>query len=299
MSHGLCREFNKLAITAMRSNTNFNLDRRINTITLEKLNQGVSGGVVKKLFKRWMKRLAWSLVLFFLTTIAMVWALRYVDPFSSSFMLSRKIDGRKQGGFELSYQWVDFDQMSPHVPVALMAAEDQKFPIHRGFDLDAIERAMDNNAKGKKIKGASTISQQVAKNLFLWSGRSYIRKGLEAYFTLLIEWMWPKQRILEVYANIAEFGDGVYGAESAAQKYFKKSAKKLGPHESAMLASVLPSPKKFIVNKPSRYQRQRARWIERQARQLGGQAFLKYLDDPTILQQQINRAESRKIKSSK
>ncbi|MBP6597457.1 MAG: monofunctional biosynthetic peptidoglycan transglycosylase, partial [Arenimonas sp.] len=165
-------------------------------------------------------------------------------------------------------------QLSPHLPIALVAAEDQKFPQHRGFDLDAIDKALDSNARGGRVRGGSTISQQTAKNLFLWSGGGYFRKGLEAWYTLLIEAMWPKRRILEVYANIAEFGDGVYGAEAAAQQYFGKPASDLSAAEAARLAAVLPNPKKYNAEHPGPYVQRRAAWIQRNVRNLGGPGYL-------------------------
>ncbi len=155
-----------------------------------------------------------------------------------------------------------------------MAAEDQRFPEHNGFDLQAIEKARDHNARGGRLRGASTISQQVAKNLFLWQGRSWIRKGLEVWYTVLIEALWPKSRILEMYANIAEFGDGIYGAQAASRQYWNKDASRLTPAESARLAAVLPSPRRYSAAKPGPYVQRRAAWIQRQARQLGGGAYL-------------------------
>ena len=150
----------------------------------------------------------------------------------------------------------------------------QKFPFHHGFDVEAIQDAIADAEDGDRLRGASTISQQVAKNLFLWNGRSFVRKGLEAYFTVLIETMWPKRRILEVYLNIAEFGDGVYGAAAASERFFHKTPAQLGSRESALLAAVLPNPRRYRANPPSGYVAQRAEWIERQAAQLGGPSYL-------------------------
>lgn len=182
--------------------------------------------------------------------------------------------GLGEKDFALSYTWRDYGQISAQLPIALVAAEDQKFPVHRGFDLEAIDKALDSNARGGRVRGGSTISQQVAKNLFLWSGGGYFRKGLEAWYTLLIETMWSKQRILEVYANIAEFGDGVYGAEAAAQAFFGKPASALTAAESARLAAVLPNPKKYSARSPGPYVQRRAAWIQRNVRNLGGPAYL-------------------------
>ncbi|HSW12446.1 MAG TPA: monofunctional biosynthetic peptidoglycan transglycosylase, partial [Solimonas sp.] len=165
--------------------------------------------------------------------------------------------------------WRDLGDIAAHLPVALVAAEDQNFASHHGFDFKAIERARKHNARGRKTRGASTISQQVAKNLFLWPSRSWLRKGLEAWYTVLIELLWPKQRILEVYLNIAEFGDNTYGVEAAAQRYWKKPASRLGVRESALLAAVLPSPQRYKAAAPSPYVQARAGWIRRQMLQLG------------------------------
>lgn len=167
------------------------------------------------------------------------------------------------------HQWVPLSDISAHLLQAVVAAEDQKFLSHRGFDLRAIEKAFDYNSKGKKIRGASTISQQTAKNVFLWTGRSWLRKGLETGLTVLLEAVWGKPRILEVYLNSVEFGPGVYGAEAAAKRYFGTSASQLSRSQAALLAAVLPNPHRFSVQKPSAYVAKRQHWILRQMRQLG------------------------------
>ena len=166
------------------------------------------------------------------------------------------------------------ESISPNAALAVIAAEDQRFPNHHGFDFAAIQDALDDQDEGKPLRGASTISQQVAKNLFLWSGRSLIRKGLEVWFTLLLELLWPKERILEVYLNIAEFGDSTFGVEAASQRFFNKSASRLIAIEAARLAAVLPNPLRYRADKPSAYVLKRQRWIERQMRQLGGVTYL-------------------------
>jgi monofunctional glycosyltransferase len=238
---------------------------------------------------RWRKFLrfifVWLPVAFLIFSTSQVLLIRWVDPFGSSFMLGRQVDAwiAKDWNFKVSYQWKDRDQLSKHLPIALVAAEDQKFPEHDGFDFEAMEKALENNKKSKKIKGGSTISQQVAKNLFCWNGRGfmrYVRKPFEAWYTFLIETFWPKHRIIEVYANIAEFGDGVYGAESAAKKFFGKSAKNLTANESARLAAVLPNPKKYNAKNPGPYVNKRVRWIQRQMRQLGGPGYLAEVAEP-------------------
>lgn len=175
--------------------------------------------------RRWRwKRLLWLPVLLAAFSCLQVLVLRFIDPPVSTVMLWRYGEalGEADWSYRLHYQWRDLDQMAPSLPISLVAAEDQRFPDHNGFDLQAIEKARDHNARGGRLRGASTISQQVAKNLFLWQGRSWIRKGLEVWYTVLIEALWPKERILEMYANIAEFGDGVYGAQAAAQKFWGK-----------------------------------------------------------------------------
>ena len=225
--------------------------------------------------RRWLRRLLWLPVLFLVVTFLQVAPLSFVDPPTSAFMLWRQVDGIGEEGFRLRQEWRDYDQVSAHLPISVVAAEDQKFPQHHGFDLEAIDKALDSNAQGGRVRGGSTISQQVAKNLYLWSGGGYFRKALEAWYTVLIELTWSKQRILEVYVNIAEFGDGVYGAEAAAQAFFNKPASALTAAESARLAAVLPNPKKYSARNPGPYVQRRAAWIQRNARNLGGPAYLK------------------------
>src|SRR5258708_30048094 len=176
------------------------------------------------------------------------------------------------------HSWVDLDRISPNLALAVVASEDQKFPEHWGFDVPAIEKAYALNQHSHKVHGASTISQQVAKNLFLWSGRSYFRKGLEAYFTVLIEACLPKRRILEIYLNIAEFGSGTYGAEAAAERFFHKPAAMLTRSDSAVLAAVLPNPERLSAAVPSAYLQQRRDWILGQMEALGGPEMLDEID---------------------
>lgn len=170
----------------------------------------------------------------------------------------------------LKKDWEPLSNISPHLPHAVIAAEDQRFMEHFGFDVEAIQKAIKHNQKKRKknIKGASTISQQTAKNVFLWPGRSYVRKGLEAWFTVLIEIFWPKKRIIEVYLNVIEMGDGIYGAEAASKVYFGKSAKRLSASEAARIASILPNPIKYSALKPGRYVQKRQGWILRNMRNL-------------------------------
>src|SRR5690348_7995310 len=214
--------------------------------------------------RRILRFIAWSVMLFIVLSVGTVVALRWIDPPTSAFMI------RERATTPIRYRWVDWAETSPHLKVAVIASEDQNFPAHSGFDLKAIDDALDERQRGRRVRGASTISQQVAKNLFLWSGRSWLRKGLEAYFTVLIETLWPKQRILEVYLNVAEFGRGVFGVGAAADVYFHKPASRLNAYDSALLAAVLPSPKRMRVDAPSNYVRSRQQWILGQMRGLGG-----------------------------
>lgn len=181
--------------------------------------------------------------------------------------------------YQCHYQWVPLEKITPALGVAVVAAEDQLFAEHDGFDWEAIEKAAIYNQTHKKTRGASTISQQTAKNLFLWSGRNWFRKGAEVYFTVLIEALWPKERILEVYLNIVELGDGIYGAEAASQIFFKKSAAKISPAEAALLAAVLPNPHRYQAGNPSAYIHSRQRWILRNMQQLGGKSYINTLPE--------------------
>jgi monofunctional glycosyltransferase len=230
--------------------------------------------------RRWLRRLLLLPIVVLALTVLQVGALRFVDPWFTSFMAIRQMEALADGdfSFRIAYEWRDLEDISPHLPVALVAAEDQRFAEHFGFDLQAIEKAQRNNARGRRVRGGSTISQQLAKNLFLWSGRSWVRKGVEAWYTLLIEAMWPKRRIVEVYANVVEFGDGVYGAQAAARSFYRKDARRLTAAESARLAAVLPSPKRYSVARPGPYVQRRTRAIQRQMRYIGGPDYLRRLD---------------------
>ncbi|HCC5833370.1 monofunctional biosynthetic peptidoglycan transglycosylase [Citrobacter farmeri] len=197
-------------------------------------------------------------------------------PFSA-VMVERQIGAWLQGdfGYVAHSDWVSMDEISPWMGLAVIAAEDQTFPDHWGFDVAAIEKALSHNERNEnRIRGASTLSQQTVKNLFLWDGRSWLRKGLEAGLTVGVETIWSKKRILTVYLNIAEFGDGIFGVEAAAQRYFGKPASRLTQSEAALLAAVLPNPLRFKAAAPSGYVRSRQAWILRQMRQLGGESFM-------------------------
>jgi monofunctional biosynthetic peptidoglycan transglycosylase len=225
----------------------------------------------RKPLRRVLRAAGWLVFLMILASVLAVLTLRWVDPPTSAFMLQREWVGRVSGeeGFRLDHRWVPWEAITPAMALAVVAAEDQRFPTHHGFDLMEIQNALDDLEAGGRVRGASTITQQVAKNLFLWSGRSWVRKALEAYLTALIELTWPKRRILEVYLNIAQFGDRIFGVEAASRWFFGKRAIALTAREAALLAAVLPNPVRLRVDAPSGYVRERAAWIERQARQLG------------------------------
>ncbi len=216
----------------------------------------------------WLLRLTLGWVL---VTVPPVVVLRWVDPFASAMMLEREHDAKQKGekGFVLKHTWVPLARIAPNAQLAWIAAEDQKFPTHHGFDEQAIEDAIEDHLEGKSSRGASTLSQQVAKNLFLWSGHSWVRKGLEVYFTVLLEACWPKHRILEMHLNLAELGNGVYGIEAASRTFYGKPAASLTMPEAALMAATLPNPRVRRVTAPSPAVQQRAEWIADQARRLG------------------------------
>ncbi len=220
--------------------------------------------------------LGWLLLGTIACALLLILALRWIDPPTSAFMLGTRMAALASGdhGYTTHYQWVDLEHISPQAALAVIAAEDQQFPFHAGFDFKSIREAVRHNAGSRHVRGASTISQQVAKNLFLWSGQSYFRKGLEAGLTVLIEWCWPKERILEVYLNIAEFGRGIYGVQAAAQHFFREDARRLDRTDSALLAAVLPNPRRYRVEAPSRFVLTRRDWIAQQMADLGGTAYL-------------------------
>ena len=220
-----------------------------------------------------MLRILKKIFIFLLIShLAYIVLTRFVDPIITITQITSIIEGN---GFKRTH--ISLDQMSTASKLAVIASEDQLFPDHNGFDLNGIKRALAFNKKkkGKKIRGASTISQQVAKNVFLWQGRSWFRKGLEVYFTFMIELVWSKQRILEVYLNEAEMGKGVFGIEAAAKKYYKKPASKLTRTEAAMIAASLPNPVRYTVKPVSTYVSRKYPWVLRQMNNLDG--------DPDIL----------------
>lgn len=212
----------------------------------------------KRGFFGWTWFVIWRLLLLMALLLL---TLRFVPPPTTSFML--------QSPYPVTQHWISIDKLPPHIPLAMIASEDQLFPAHFGLDLTAISNALNQHDDGKGLRGASTISQQTAKNLLLWPGRNFVRKGLEAMLTISLEAIWGKKRILEVYVNVAEFGKGIYGVEAASQHYFHKSARQLTTNEAARLAVLLPSPRKRDPNNLTPYLRQRVAWVEKQMRQLG------------------------------
>ena len=213
----------------------------------------------------------WFFIISIVSTILFRWIPIPVTPLMLIRCVEQKMDGKEM---KLKKDWVSFEEIAPSLQLAVVCSEDQNFIKHNGFDFEAIDKALEYNETHKKKRGASTISQQTAKNVFLWPGRSWIRKGFEVYFTFLIELFWSKERIMEVYLNVIEMGDGVYGAQAAAKQFFKKDAKSLSKSESATIAAVLPNPIKFNAGKPSGYILKRQSWIMHQMALWGG--VLKY-----------------------
>lgn len=219
--------------------------------------------MIKKLLKFILKLFLGFIAL----TVFWVLLYKFVPVPYTPLMAIRSLEGTE--GNQTQHDWVSIDEISPYLQLAVICSEDQSFLNHNGFDRKAIEKALENNEKGKKLRGGSTISQQTAKNVFLWPGRTWIRKGLETYFTLLIETLWSKERILEVYLNSIEMGKGVYGAEAASQYWFKKPAKSLKAENAAAIAAILPNPRSYSANPPGPYVSKRIQWIVRQMRYYG------------------------------
>ncbi len=212
----------------------------------------------------------------FIISISLTILYRFVPPPFTILMIQRLVE-QKMDGEKLKWKrdWVSIDEMSPFIQRAVIASEDDQFLNHWGFDVDAIKSAYQQNKKGKRLKGGSTITQQTAKNIFLWPDRSYFRKALEAYFTLMIELFWSKERIMEVYLNSIEMGDGIYGIEAASKHYFKKSAKDLSKRESAAIAAILPNPRKWSASKPNAYIVKRQYRILKRMRYIGKPEWIK------------------------
>lgn len=230
--------------------------------------------MLRTLLRRLIKLLFWLTAL----SVLLVAVFRWVPPPITGLMIERKVESWASGEpIDLQRSWRPWQTLPDDLKMAVIAAEDQKFADHWGFDIAAIRAAFAHNERGGSLRGASTLSQQVAKNLFLWSGRSWIRKGLEVWFTGWIELLWPKQRILEVYLNSVEWGDGIFGAQAAAQHHFGIGASYLSTVQASQLAAVLPNPREWNAGRPGPHVRQRASWIRQQMRQLGGSHYLNQL----------------------
>lgn len=225
------------------------------------------------------------------TAMLYKWTPVPVTPLMLIRCVEQKMDGKD---LKLKHDWVSLENISPKLQLAVVCSEDQNYLNHYGFDWVAIEKAMKNNEKGKKLRGGSTISQQTAKNVFLWSGRSYVRKGFEFYFTLLIEALWSKERIMEVYLNSIEMGNGIYGAEAASTYWFKKSAKDLNKDESAAIAAILPNPLKYSANPPTAFITKRKNWIKQQMSFWGNQLdYDKYNDEDEPSVKNVNKQKKK------
>jgi len=242
----------------------------------EKYRISARCGGLFRLILLWFYR---SISVFVAISVVLVLAFRWLAPPLSGFMIQGYLQGIWAGKKMpvIRYQWVPYEAISPAMALAVVAGEDQKFPVHSGFDFQAIQQAFKDRVQGKPLRGASTISQQVVKNLYLWHGRSWLRKVLEAWFTLLIEILWSKRRILEVYLNIIELGNQTFGVEAASRRFFKKPARQLSREEAALLAAVLPSPLNYYADAPSSHVRERQAWILKQMQQLGGVSYLEQL----------------------
>lgn len=229
---------------------------------------------MKRVFRFLLKCCVWFVIL----TVLWVVIYRYVPIYYTPLMAIRSFENKEKSS-TFKHKWVDIEDISIHLQKAVICSEDQKFLNHNGFDIEAIEKAYQNNKKSKRIKGASTISQQTAKNVFLWPNRSWLRKGLETYFTFLIEKLWSKERILEVYLNSIEMGNGVYGAEAASQHWFGTSAKRLNINQSAAIAAILPNPRRYKAQPATSYISTRKQWIIKQMGFYGPLKFPKKDDE--------------------
>lgn len=243
----------------------------------------VQWGIYAQALREWALRLGRLLgglmVALLLASVAVVGILRWVDPPVSAFMLrqARVATGLGRQPPHYHHQWVPWEDIPATMRLAAIAAEDQRFPLHHGFDPVEIRNAWAHYRRGGSLRGASTITQQTAKNLFLWPGRSWLRKGLEAWFTAWIELLWPKERILAVYLNIVQFGPNTYGVGAASQRYLKRPVSELGLEDASLLAGVLPAPSIYRLDRPSRGLKRRADWIADQTRRLGGTRYLERL----------------------
>lgn len=247
--------------------------------------------LITKIFRILLRIVIAFLILSIGSTLLYKWVPVPITPLMLIRCVEQKADGKSM---VLKHDWVSLEEISPKLQLAVVCSEDQNYLNHFGFDFKAIEKALESNEKGKKIRGASTISQQTAKNVFLWPGRSYLRKGFEVYFTLLIEVFWSKERIMEVYLNSIEMGKGVYGAEAASKHWFKKSALNLNKDQSAAIAAILPNPLKYVANPPSPYIIKRKEWIKKQMSYWGNQIdYNKYNDDSDIENEKIQKKHTK------
>lgn len=233
--------------------------------------------------KRGQSFLKWTGLIiagFFLASILSVISLRWINPPRSSFMIQRQIEAwwHNEENFELHYEWTDWDNISGYTKIAAITAEDQRFAEHWGIDMEQVKKAIKENKRGEDLRGASTITQQTAKNLYLWPAQNYFRKGLEAYFAVLMELFWPKKRILEMYLNIAEFGNGIYGVKAASARYFNTSPANLSMSQSALLVTALPNPRRYNLANPSGYMIRRRNWNLQYMMYLGNRSYLKRLE---------------------
>ena len=229
---------------------------------------------MKRVFRFLLKCCVWFVIL----TVLWVVIYRYVPVYYTPLMAIRSFENTEKNS-TFKHEWINIEDISIHLQKAVICSEDQKFLTHNGFDIEAIEKAYENNKKSKRIKGASTISQQTAKNVFLWPNRSWLRKGLETYFTFLIEKLWSKERILEVYLNSIEMGNGVYGAEAAAKHWFGISANRLNMNQSAAIAAILPNPRRYKAQPATPYISNRKQWIIKQMSFYGPLKFPKKDDE--------------------
>jgi monofunctional biosynthetic peptidoglycan transglycosylase len=230
-------------------------------------------GNVRRIIGRGFRLLLIAVAVCVAASLALVVPLRWINPPTSAFML---LDD--SGRQPVLYEWANWPDIGVAPMLAVVAAEDQRFAEHFGFDFESMQKAIRNNAGGGRLRGASTISQQLAKNLYLWPGRSFLRKGLEAWFTILLEASLPKKRILEIYLNIVELGPGIYGVPAAGRYYFRRSPSQISDHDAALLAAVLPNPHMLQVDRPSSYVRERQRWIIGQMQRLRREQWIMTLD---------------------
>lgn len=256
---------------AMNNLDNFN--------QLSPLKPDLTFGIQRRIrsILNWLSRLV--AILFALSVLSIL-LLRWINPPTTSFILQRQYSAWQNGeeSLVLKHEWVDWKHISPSIKMAAITSEDQAFAKHWGIDVSSIRKAIDEYEKGQNLRGASTITQQVAKNLFLWTAQSYPRKGIEAYCALLIELLWSKQRILEMYLNIVEFGDGIYGVQAAAQHFFHTSADNLSKWQSALMVTALPAPRRYNLANPSQYMLERRTWVLQYMNLLGNDTYLEKLE---------------------